>query len=156
MLKTQKKWLSTSVLASKEMIVACKIGIAWVQFNFCMTHLCFRVKRCCWWQCQYFLYIWLKAKEPRDRSRTSLLCSSKKLTSYLKNDSSCFTVHMEYTMCLRNKWTDLGTVISDKRISDWFGKETKVGAAQFHRGFQCYKIWLENLTLEKEWKPGTN
>lgn len=75
-------------------------------------------------------------------SRTPLLCSSRKLTSYPKNDSSHFTVHREY-MCLRNKWTDMGSVISDKRIKDWFGKETKVGAAQFHRGFQCHKIWLE-------------
>lgn len=75
--------------------------------------------------------------------RTPWLCSSRKLTSYPKNDSSRFTVQREYPTCLRNKWTDMCSVISDKRSKDWFRKETKVGAAQFHRTFQCHKIWSE-------------
>lgn len=50
---TEKKKF-TSFLESKGLIVVYTIGITWLQFNFCFTHLHFRVKRSCWWHWQSF------------------------------------------------------------------------------------------------------
>lgn len=140
MLKTQKKWLSTSVLASKEMIVACKIGIAWVQFNFCMTHLCFRVKRCCWWQCQYFLYIWLKAKEPRDQHRSSENMSCK--------SSSHRNVCEWWQWILHASRTLNGSGVSELYLNERFSVSLGVVASHLHfHELVVFTMWQKHFDI---------